>query len=118
MKLKYMVERLSVIENGQVVGYKPIGVWVVGPTLNNFTVAYLPEVDLTDLDDMSGFWIQNRRIEDDAGDIPEDFLEYHIATESPYHGARGPIIETDEYDDPDLLAEAILAKLQQTAAAE
>ena len=31
MKLRYMIDRRAVVENGQVVDYEPIGVWVQGP---------------------------------------------------------------------------------------
>ena len=90
MRIRYMVDRRAMIENGEVVGYEPIGVWVHGPGPNDIEIFYLPGVDETEQD---GFWVINRLVENGIKTIPPDFLEYHRDTQSPYHGSRGPILE-------------------------
>lgn len=39
----------------------------------------------------------NRLVEDGIKSLPDDFLEYHRATMSPYRGMRGEIVETREF---------------------
>ena len=96
-KRRYMIDRRPVYsrassENGEVVGYEPIGVWVQGPGPNDIEIHYLPGIDETEQD---SFWVINRLVENGIKTIPPDFLEYHRDTQPPYHGSRGPIVEVD-----------------------
>lgn len=95
-KRRYMIDRRPVYsrassENGEVVGYKPIGVWVHGPGPNDIKILYLPGIEETEQD---GFLVINRLVENGIKTIPPDFLEYHRDTQSPYHGSRRPITAT------------------------
>jgi len=108
MKLRYMIDRRAVIENGQVVDYEPIGVWVQGPGPDDIEIFYLQSIVEWDQD---GFWVINRLVENDIKQLPPDFLEYHRDTQSPYHGSRGPIVETDEFATMDECGVAILRQI-------
>lgn len=75
--------------------YEPIGVWVQGPGPGlDIVMEYLPGNDefAEDAD-----WVINRLVENDIRSLPEDFLEYHQATMSPYRGMRGEIVETEDH---------------------
>jgi len=109
VKLRYMIDRRAVVENGQVVGYEPIGVWVQGPGPNEIDIFYLPQVVEWDQD---GFWVINRLVENDIKQLPPDFLEYHRDTQSPYHGSRGPIVETEHYTTALECIQIVLATLK------
>jgi len=112
MKLRYMIDRRAVIENGQVVDYEPIGVWVQGPGPMDIEVYYLPGIVEWDQD---GFWVINRLVEQGVKALPPDFLEYHRDTQSPYHGSRGPIVETEEFSDMNSCARVAATKLQSSS---
>lgn len=89
--------------------YEPIGVWVQGPGPGlDIIMEYLPGNDdfAEDAD-----WIINRLVENDIKSLPEDFLEYHRATMSPYIGMRGEIIEIDEYSSAEACAASVLQKI-------
>ncbi len=113
MKLRYMIDRRAVIENGEVVGYEPIGVWVQGPGSMDIEVYYLPGVVEWDQD---GFWVINRLVELGVKVLPEGFLEYHRDTQSPYHGSRGPIVETDEFAAMDACGRWVLSQVSASLA--
>lgn len=94
MKLRYMVE-YAMRDLNTDPHYEPIGVWVQGsgPGLD-ITMEYLPGCEdyAEDAD-----WVLNRLVGDDVKSLPDDFLEYHRSTMSPYRGMRGEIVETEEY---------------------
>jgi hypothetical protein len=104
-----MIDRRAVIGNGQVVDYEPIGIWVQGPGSMDIEVYYLPGVVEWDQD---GFWVINRLVENGVKILPTDFLEYHRDTQSPYHGNRGPIVQTEEFPTMDECARAAIAALK------
>jgi len=54
-------------------------------------------------------WVINRLVENDIKSLPDDFLEYHRSTMSPYRGMRGEIMETEEYRSPEECANGALA---------
>ncbi|MHB1000768.1 MAG: hypothetical protein ACYC27_16120 [Armatimonadota bacterium] len=49
--------------------------------------------------------------ENDIKSLPDDFLEYHRDTMSPYHGMRGEIVETEEYTSVEECAKTVLRSL-------
>lgn len=106
-KLRYMVDRKAVIENGAVKGYEPIGVWV--QTVPNGLDVYF--VDGTDPYEQDGWQVINRLVEQEESIIPDGFLEYHRDTQSAYHGSRGPVTDTEQYSSADACGAAILAKI-------
>lgn len=88
MKLRYMVDCvLRHDEKGQP-WYEPVGVWVQGhgPGLD-IEMFYIESNDpavLARKDEAN--WVLNRLVEADVTSLPEDFLEYHRRTMSPYCG--------------------------------
>jgi len=109
MRLRYMIE-YALRDCDTDPHYEPIGVWVQGPGPGlDIVMEYLPGNDefAEDAD-----WVINRLVENDIKSLPEDFLEYHRATMSPYHGMRGDIIETDEYPSSEVCAASILQRIR------
>jgi len=110
MKLRYMIE--YTLENGQ---YKPIGVWIQGPGPGlDVVIEFLPgnQAAAEDAD-----WVLNRLVEQGATSLPEDFLEYHLETMSPYIGTRGPIQTTEDYDTAEEAAAAVLERIRNAQGA-
>ncbi|NLV44524.1 MAG: hypothetical protein GXY07_08505 [Candidatus Hydrogenedentes bacterium] len=68
--------------------YEPVGVWVQGPGPGlDIEMFYIDSNDpavLARKDEAN--WVLNRLVEADATSLPEDFLEYHRRTRSPYDG--------------------------------
>ncbi len=56
-------------------------------------------------------WVLNRLVEGGITSLPDDFLEYHRRTRSPYHGSRGPIVEAEEYTSLDECGNALYRAL-------
>ena len=88
MKLRYMVDCvLRHDEKGQP-WYEPVGVWIQGPGPGlDIEMLYIDSNDpavLSRKDEAN--WVLNRLVEADATSLPEDFLEYHRRTRSPYDG--------------------------------
>lgn len=108
MRLRYMVE-YALRDRDTDPYYEPIGVWVQGPGPGlDIIMEYLPSND--------GFqeeadWVINRLVENDIKSLPDDFLEYHRATLSPYIGTRGEIIETQEFATAEECAARVLQGL-------
>lgn len=93
MKLRYMVH-YALRDREKNPHYEPIGVWVRGPGPGlDIVMEYLPgNEDAQEEAD----WVINRLVERDIKALPEDFLEYHRTTMSPYSGMFGEIAETEE----------------------
>lgn len=99
MKLRYMVDCvLRHDEKGQP-WYEPVGVWVQGPGPGlDIEMFYIDSNDpavLARKDEAN--WVLNRLVEADVTSLPEDFLEYHRDTQSPYHGSLVGIAETEAF---------------------
>jgi len=93
MKLRYMVE-YALRDRVKDPHYEPIGVWVQGPGPGlDIEMAYLPGNAEAEEE---AEWVINRLVEAGVKNLPEDFLEYHQQTLSPYRGMRGAIVETEE----------------------
>lgn len=104
MKLRYMVE-YALRDRETKPYYELIGVWVQGPGPGlDIVMEYLPgnEDFAEDAD-----WVINRLVENDIRSLPEDFLEYHRSTMSPYRGMRGEIVETEEFATAEECARAV-----------
>ena len=112
MKLRYMIE-YALRDRIRDPHYEPIGVWVQGPGPGlDLVIEYLPsnpeareEAD----------WIVNRLVEAGVTALPEDFLEYHQFTISPYRGNRGQVVLTDEHFSAESCCKALLASLDRQA---
>lgn len=101
MKFRYMVDcALRYDEHGRP-WYEPVGVWVQGPGPGlDIEMFYNDSRDpavLARKDEAN--WVLNRLVEADITSLPDDFLEYHQQTLSPYHGIHGPLMETDEFSN-------------------
>lgn len=94
MKIRYMIE-YAMRDLDTNPHYEAIGVWAqgTGPGLD-IEMAYLPgnEEYQEEAD-----WVINRLVESDITVLPDDFLDYHRSTISPYRGMRGQIVELEEY---------------------
>jgi len=90
--------------------YEPIGVWVqgLGPGLD-IVMEYLPGNDEFQEE---ADWVINRLVENDIKSLPDDFLEYHRATMSPYRGMRGEIVETEECTSAEVCAASVLRTIR------
>lgn len=94
MKLRYMIE-YALRERDTNPHYEPIGVWVQGPGPGlDIVMEYLPGNDEFQEE---ADWVINRLVENDIKSLPDEFLEYHRSTMSPYRGMRGEIVETEEF---------------------
>ncbi len=108
MRLRYMIEH-ALRDRETHPHYEPIGVWVQGPGPGlDIVMEYLPgnEDYQEDAD-----WVINRLVENDFKSLPDDFLDYHRATMSPYHGMRGEIVETEEFATAEECAASMLSRL-------
>ena len=103
MKLRYMIEYglQSCIREPR---YDPIGVWVHGPGPGlDLVIEFVPgHADARE----EAEWVINRLVENDVRSLPEDFLDYHQATLTPYRGMRGSVVETDEYPSAEACAKS------------
>jgi hypothetical protein len=111
MKLRYMIE-YALRDRDTNPHYEPIGMWVQGPGPGlDIVMEYLPgNEDAQEEAD----WVMNRLVENDIKSLPDDFLEYHRATMSPYSGMRGEIVETEEFAAAEECAKAILRRISQS----
>lgn len=115
MKLRYMIDMiLREGKNGQPV-YEPVGVWVQGPGPGlDIEMFYLDSRDPKVLARKEeADWVINRLIENDATSLPDDFLDYHRQSRSPYDGVFTEPAETDDF----AAAEACATKIISTFAA-
>jgi len=109
MKLKHMIDFVY-DEKRFAKGldpYVPAGVWVVTPT--SFDMGYLPGFEERE-DEVN--WLLNDWIEQGIDPwLKEGFLEYWQESRSPYRGAFGETVETDEYKNSSKCIEDLLGKL-------
>ena len=89
--------------------YEPIGVWAQGPGPGlDIEMAYLPgnEDYQEDAD-----WVINRLVVNEIKSLPDEFMEYHRSTMSPYKGMRGEIVVTEEFYSPSQCAKTLLERI-------
>lgn len=114
MHLRYMIE-YALRDRDASPHYEPIGVWVQGPGPGlDIIMEYLPGNEDAQED---SDWVINRLVENDIKSLPEDFLDYHRQTMSPYRGMRGQIVETEEFPSSEACAAAVL-RLQASKEAD
>jgi len=113
MKQRYMIDMiLRDDKSGQPV-YEPVGVWVQGsgPGLD-IEMFYIDSRDAKVLARKEeADWVINRLVENDITSLPEDFLEYHRQSRSPYDGAFSEIVETERFPSLEACGLAILNTL-------
>ncbi|HOZ46604.1 MAG TPA: hypothetical protein PLO37_06615 [Candidatus Hydrogenedentes bacterium] len=115
MKLRYMVDcALRHDEHGRP-WYDPVGVWVQGPgpglDIEMFYIDSRDPVVLARKDEAN--WVLNRLVEQGVNTLPLDFLEYHRETQSPYHGSRRSIVETEEFTYMNDCGKVMLAEVSR-----
>ena len=113
MKLRYMIDMiLREDKDGQPL-YEPVGVWVQGPGPGlDIEMFYLDSRDPKVLARKEeADWVINRLVENDATSLPDDFLEYHRQTRSPYDGAFTEPAETERFANLEACGLAILVTL-------
>ena len=110
MKLRYMIDYVydeKRFEKG-LDPYVPAGLWVVTPT--GFDAGYLPGFE--DREDEVN-WMLNDWIEQNVTPWRnEEFLEYWQESRSPYRGAFGETVETEEYESSGKCIEAVMERLR------
>lgn len=116
MKLRYMIDMiLREGKDGQPV-YEPVGVWVQGPGPGlDIEMFYIDSRDpkvLARKEEAN--WVINRLVENDVTTLPDDFLEYHRQSRSPYDGMFLEIMETSAYRSSEALREFVLKKAAKT----
>ena len=108
MKLRYMIE-YGLQDRIREPRYDPIGVWVQGPGPGlDLLIEFLPGYAEAQ---ENAEWVINRLVEKDVWTLPDDFLDYHQSTLSPYRGMRGAVVETDEYPSAEACAGSVLDRI-------
>jgi len=108
MRLRYMLE-YALRDRDTNPRYEPIGVWVQGPGPGlDIVMEFLPGNDEAQEE---ADWVINRLVENDIKSLPEEFLEYHRSTMSPYRGMRGEVVETEEFAMADACAKSVVTTL-------
>jgi len=113
MKLRYMIDMiLREDKDGQPL-YEPVGVWVQGPGPGlDIEMFYLDSRDPKVLARKEeADWVINHLVENDATSLPDDFLEYHRQSRSPYDGAFTEPAETERFASFEACGLAILDTL-------
>ncbi len=109
MRIRYVIE-YAIRDRDSNPRYEPIGVWVQGPGPGlDIEMAYLPGNDEYQEE---ADWVINRLVENGVRSLPDDFLEYHRATMSPYRGMFGESVEAEAYSTIQLCTATILASLK------
>ena len=114
MKLRYVIDSILVDPKAAVPEYRPVGVWVQGPGPGLDIEMFYPNNSRGDIQDRreQAHWIINRLVESDALTIPDDFLEYHRQSRSPYDGVFSEQVETGEYPSVNACGLAVLQFLK------
>ncbi len=114
MKLRYMVDCVLRHDEHGRPWYEPVGVWVQGPGPGlDIEMFYIDSNDpaiLARKDE--GNWVLNRLVEADITSLPDDFLEYHRQTRSPYLGNHGLIVETESFSNVENCVKNVLTTLK------
>jgi hypothetical protein len=117
MKIRYMID--CIVESGgdEVPRFKPVGVWVQGsgPGLDIEMFYVEGKDERIDERREAAEWVINRLVENNITSLPEDFLEYHRDSRSPYDGAFTEIVTSEQYGSLRECGRAILSHLEQKA---
>jgi hypothetical protein len=97
--------------------FKPVGVWVQGPGPGLDIEMYYIEGTGKAIDERreAAEWVINRLVENDVTSLPEDFLDYHRDSRSPYDGAFMAIISSEQYGSLQECGKAIIQKIRDSA---
>jgi len=114
MKLKYMIDSILIDPKASVPKYQPVGVWVQGPGPGLDIEMFYPDSKRNDILNRreQAEWIINRLVENDIVTLPDDFLDYHRQSRSPYDGTFSAVIETDKFPSLSACGLAVLDSLK------
>lgn len=113
MKIRYMIDCILVNE-GDASSYQPVGVWVQGPGLGlDVEMFYIDKDDpAVEARRDAALWVINRLVENDIAVLPDDFLDFHRQSRSPYDGTFLNIITTEEYGSIVECGKRVLQQIQ------
>jgi hypothetical protein len=112
MKLRYMIE-YALRDRDTDPRYEPIGVWVQGPGPGlDIVMEYLPGNDEFQEE---ADWVINRLVENGIKSLPDEFLEYHRSTMSPYRAMRGEIVQTEKFATAEECVAKVLSCLPRSS---
>jgi hypothetical protein len=113
MKLRYMIDCILKKGAGGPPVYEPVGVWVQGPGPGlDLEMFYRNSREAKVLERKEeANWVLNRLVEAGVVSLPEDFLDSHRRTRSPYDGAFGEIVESGAYPSLESCGRAVLGTL-------
>ena len=102
MRIKFLFEWELIPD----ANYRPVGLWVLG--VNDLLIRYVDGKSRKRTDSVLRRVRAQMRIELQEFPASADLLEYHAATLSPYIGDRGPLIESERFEDEEeALAEGL-----------
>lgn len=110
MRLRYFID--SVIRDRESnPHYEPVGVWVQGPGPGlDIVMEYIESDDPAVIEARDeAEWVINRLVENGIKELPEDFLDYHKQTLSPYRGSRSAVTWTENHDTVEACVRAIIS---------
>jgi hypothetical protein len=88
--------------------YIPIGVWAHDPATNDLNIAFLPEYweeEFEATQPLNGLVEENQP-------VPPDFFDFWQEHISSYRGQRGPIQETDRFENVVRLTDWLLDEMK------
>jgi hypothetical protein len=114
MKLRYVIDSILVDPKAAIPEYRPAGVWVQGPGPGLDIEMFYPDSTRGDIQDRreQADWVINRLVESGVLTLPDDFLEYHRQSRSPYDGAFSGPVETEKYPSITACGLAVLQSLK------
>ena len=89
--------------------YIPIGVWAHDPATNDINIAFLPEYWEEEFEATQPL---NGLVEQDLP-VPHDFFDFWQERISSYKGDRGPIQETEKFDNVVQLTDWLLEEMKK-----
>ena len=114
MNLRYMIDSILVDPKAAIPEYRPVGVWVQGPGPGLDIEMFYPDSSRGVIQDRreEAEWIINRLVENSITTLPDDFLEYHHQSRSPYYRAFYEPVEKEEKTSMTACALAVLQSLK------
>ena len=115
MRLRYMIDMILRQGEGGQTAYEPVGVWVQGPGPGlDIEMSYLDGRNPAILArKREADWVINRLVEADMAHLPDDVLEYHRQSRSPYDGAFSEIIETSRFETAEACIGAVIKNISK-----
>lgn len=113
MKIRYMID--NVLRGSKAAPrYEPVGVWAHCQETGEIEMYYV-ENQAADVQARreEADWVINRLVEGGLQTVPDDFLDYHRRTRSPYDGTFSEIRESEAFGDLDDLGKYLLPRISE-----